>query len=363
VSESRQRWVVAMSGGVDSSVAAALLAQTREVVGITMDLGGTPDDAQPRRPGRCCGLPDAEDARGVARTLGIRHYTVNYRESFKRHVIDPFVADYREGRTPIPCIACNRVMKFDLLLARAEQLGAAGLATGHYARIAPTPAGAPSLWRAVDRDKDQTYFLFDTPRHALERLEFPLGGLTKPEVREIAREFALDTAEKPESQGICFIPDGDVRAALQRLEPQAPRSPGPILARDGAQLGEHSGAIGYTLGQRRGLGLSGGPWYVVEIRAAANELVVDRGHALLRSRVEVRDAVWSDEQPTASGEEVRVQVRHRQPAAEATLLRSCDRMELRFREPVWAAAPGQAAVVYDEADQRVLGGGWIAASA
>ena len=358
-----QRWLVAMSGGVDSSVAAALLVRSgRDVIGVTMDLGPpvTPMAAPASK--RCCGLPDADDARAVARTLGIRHYTANFREPFREAVIEPFVAEYAAGRTPIPCIACNRVLKFDLLLKRASQLGAEGVATGHYARLAPGPDGEPALWRPLDRDKDQTYFLFDTPREALPRLDFPLGSLTKSQVREVARSLDLVTADKPESQGICFIPDGDVRGALQRLGSEVPPRPGPILDREGRQLGEHPGATGYTQGQRRGLGLAGGPWYVVEVRPARNELIVDRESALWRGELVMRGALWRD--GGAPEGEVRVQVRHRNRAAPARVKPGSDgSLRVCFEEPVRAPAPGQAAVVYDESDERLLGGGWIAASA
>ena len=349
-----------MSGGVDSSVAAALLAQQGgDVVGITMDLGLPGTEV---RSGRCCGLPDAEDARAVARRLGIRHYTANYRDAFQSRVIAPFVGEYAAGRTPIPCIACNRELKFDLLLKRARKLGAEGVATGHYARVAPGPDGAPAIWRPVDRDKDQTYFLFDTPPASLPRLQFPLGSLTKSQVRDLARSLDLVTAEKPESQDICFIPDGDLRGALRRLAPEIAPRPGKIVDRDGRQLGEHPGATGYTPGQRRGLGLAGGPWYVVEVRTLANELVVDRESALWRGEVRLRGVLWRD--GACPSGEVRVQVRHRHRAAAARAKPGPERTaRLCFDEPVRSPAPGQAAVVYDAADERLLGGGWIAGSA
>ena len=358
-----ERWLVAMSGGVDSSVAAAILARAgHEVVGVTMDLGeGSARDFVPRSAKKCCGLPDAEDARDVARSLGIRHYTANYRDEFRAAVIEPFAAEYAAGRTPIPCIACNRVLKFDLLGRRAEALGARGVATGHYARIAQAPDGGMGLFRPRDRDKDQTYFLFDLPREALDRVAFPLGELEKSEVRTLARELGLITAEKPESQGICFVPDGDVRAALARLLPDATPAPGPITTVDGTELGTHTGAIGHTPGQRRGLGLSGGPWYVREVRPAENRVVVDRARALESRRVRVRDVSWLDGS-TPSGP-VRVAVRHRHKAVSAEIDAGPDgAAEIRFASAVWAPAPGQAAVVYDEADERLLGGGWITGS-
>ena len=355
-----ERWLVAMSGGVDSSVAAALLARAgHEIVGVTMDLGeGSARDFVPRSAKKCCGLPDAEDARDVARTLGIRHYTANYRDEFRAAVIEPFAAEYAAGRTPIPCIACNRVLKFDLLLRRAEALGARGVATGHYARIAPAPDGGLGLFRPRDREKDQTYFLFDLPRATLERVAFPLGDLEKREVRALARELGLVTAEKPESQGICFIPDGDVRAALARLRPDSSPAPGPITAADGSELGTHAGAVGYTPGQRRGLGLSGGPWYVREVRPDENRLIVARADALAARSVLLRDASWLDGAPPTGPVRVAVRHRHKSVLAEVRAEPACA-LEICFATPVWAPAPGQAAVVYDEADDRLLGGGWI----
>ncbi len=355
-----ERWLVAMSGGVDSSVAAALLARAgHEVVGVTMDLGeGSARDVAPRGGKKCCGLPDAEDARDVAETLGIRHYTANYRDEFRAAVIEPFAAGYEAGLTPIPCIACNRVLKFDLLLRRADALGARGVATGHYARIAPAPDGGLGLFRPRDREKDQTYFLFDLPRSTLGRVAFPLGELEKAEVRALARSLGLATAEKPESQGICFVPDGDVRSALARLRPDAARVPGPIVTPDGTEVGRHEGAVGFTPGQRRGLRLSSGPWYVSEVDPAQNRLVVARAGALQARGVRVRDARWLDGASPSGA--VRVAVRHRHRTVSAEIGASDDgSAEIRFAEPVWAPAPGQAAVVYDAADDRVLGGGWI----
>ena len=357
-----ERWLVAMSGGVDSSVAAALLARAgHEVVGVTMDLGQGLG-GQPLASGgkRCCGLPDAEDAREVAATLGIRHYTANYRDEFRAAVVEPFADAYTAGRTPIPCVACNRVLKFDLLLRRAEALGARGVATGHYARIAPAPDGGPGLFRPRDRAKDQTYFLFDVVRAALDRIAFPLGGLEKAEVRALARELGLVTAEKPESVGICFVPDGDVRSALDRLRPDAKRTPGPIATRDGAVLGEHGGAAGYTPGQRQGLGLSGGPWYVAEVRTAENTLVVARAAELESRSALLENVSWLDGAPPDAP--VRAAVRYRHKTVSARVHPDGrGGAELRFAEPVWAPAPGQAAVVYGADDERVLGGGWIAA--
>jgi len=306
------RVVVALSGGVDSSVAAAMLAGAgREVVGITLALAG---DAS-----RCCSLDDAEDARRVAERLGVRFYVANYRERFRSEVIEAFADDYLAGRTPIPCVACNQRFKFRHLMERAAALGAERVATGHYARIdRGGPGGSFRLLRGVDAAKDQSYYLFDLSQEQLSRIEFPLGGLTKPEVRERARALGLRTAEKPESQEICFVPDGDYAGVVESLRPDALPGEGEIVDEEGRVLGRHGGIHRFTVGQRRGLRLSSDrKRYVKRIDAARNRVVVSEAAGL-----------------GAGGARV------------------------RFDAPVRAVAPGQAAVFYD--GDAVLGGGWIA---
>jgi tRNA-specific 2-thiouridylase len=353
----RERVVVAMSGGVDSSLAAALLVeQGHEVVGITLALAG---DAS-----RCCSLADAEDARRVAERLGIRFYVANYRERFRREVIEAWADDYLAGRTPIPCVACNQRFKFHHLMERAAALGAGRVATGHYARLErEAGTGALRLLRGRDRGKDQSYYLFDLGPEQLARIEFPLGGLTKQEVRERARALGLNTADKPESQEICFVPDGDYARVVEAVRPGRLPGPGEIVDESGRRLGSHPGIHHFTVGQRRGLGLSADRrLYVKRIEAAGNRVVVSELEGLGVRSVRLERVSWIAGEAPAEPLHARVQVRYRHEGALAKVEPAAAAGAwLRFEEPVRAVAPGQAAVFYGgEPADVVLGGGWIA---
>lgn len=352
---------MAMSGGVDSSVAAALLVEAgHEVVGVTMKTFCY--DATPGPTRTCCGLDGILDAQQVAHRLGIEHYVFDVEEAFTRDVMDDFVAEYARGRTPNPCVRCNATTKFRDLLRRGAALGCDAIATGHYVRI-EHPEGMPSrLLRGADAQKDQAYFLWELPPELLPQLRFPLGALDKPRVRALARERGLVTAEKPESQEICFIPDGDYRSFLgKRLAPRHPAlEPGPIVTVGGEQVGEHRGYAGFTVGQRKGLG--GGfsdPLYVVEVRPESREVVVGPRESLDRAGAEVEGLHWiAPDRPPTPGMEVGVQIRHRAGSVAASLERvEGDRVRLRFRDPQRAVTPGQSAVFFE--GERVLGGGRI----
>jgi tRNA-specific 2-thiouridylase len=354
VAERRERVVVAMSGGVDSSVAAALLLeQGHEVVGITMHLAGGAS--------RCCSLDDADDARRVAERLGIRFYVANYTDRFRNEVMLPFADDYLAGRTPIPCIACNRRFKFHHLLERAQALGAARVATGHYARVEVDPtSGERRLRTAVDVSKDQSYFLFDLDQAQLSRTLFPLGEMQKHEVRERARTLGLATAEKPESQEICFVPDGNYARVVEALRPEALPGPGEIVSEAGRVLGRHAGIHHFTVGQRRGLGVAAGErMYVTRIDAATNRVIVGELDALLAPEAALTRVSWVAGTAPRVAVEARVRIRHRHEGAEAMIVADdAGGARVRFREAVRAIAPGQAAVFYQ--GDHVLGGGWIA---
>lgn len=347
------RVLVAMSGGVDSSVAAALLhAQGYDVVGATMKLFCY-GDVVPDKP--CCSLDSINDARRICESLGVPHYVLNLESAFGHDVVDNFVQEYSAGRTPIPCVRCNTFTKFRDLLRKADAIDAQYIATGHYARVLD---GA--LHRGVDGSKDQTYFLWGIDRSVVQRMLLPVGHQTKAETREVARSLGLIVADKVESQDICFVPDGDhTKIIRQRLGADAPAlARGPILLADGRVVGEHEGYARYTIGQRRGVpGGFAEPMFVVAIRPDQRAVVIGPRDALLGRGVVARELNWLVD-PPAVGAKVQVQVRHRAPAAAGEIIRlDADEIELALDEPVSAITPGQSLVLYD--GSRVLGGGFI----
>ncbi len=371
------RIAVAMSGGVDSSVAALLLArQGAEVVGVSMHLWDHDRDGAGAGEGRCCTLDDLRTARRAAEAIGVAHYTLDLRERFLETVVRPFVSAYLSGETPVPCLACNTDVKFDALFRRARALGCEAVATGHYARIETDPAsGEARLLKARDLGKDQTYFLYDLTPGQISIARFPLGELLKSDVREIAREAGLPNWDKPDSQEICFVPAADGPAGFIRREAEAlgfalpghPAAlPGPVVRVDGTELGTHPGTMGFTVGQRRGLGVAAGEaLYVVGIEAGERRLVVGGDSEVLSREVHLRAVNFLVPAPEG---EVRVlaRIRSRHPDVPALLVpeepgvRRGGRARLLFDDPVRAAAPGQAAVFYDpERPERLLGGGLI----
>lgn len=341
------RIAVAMSGGVDSSVAAALLLEGGvEVVGLTMKLW---DDS------RCCSLTDADDARAVARILKIPHYVVDAREQFERDVITPFVEEWRAGRTPSPCVQCNRRLKFGWLLERARVLGCEGLATGHYARVERDAAGRPILLRGADRGKDQSYFVVPESREVLERLRFPLGGYSKEEIRRMAEARGLPVAGKPDSQDLCFLPEGGLAEFLD--DKLGPDAPGSVVDVSGARLGGHSGMRNYTLGQRKGLGIaSKAPLYVVGKRAETREVVLGPREMAMHGSFTVTDAAWLADLP-GSRFACAVRTRSTGQLTECEVETSGGSASVILSKPQFAVTPGQFAVFYD--GDLVLGGGWI----
>ncbi len=364
---------VAMSGGVDSSTVAAMLrAEGRNVIGLTMQLWnqrrlagheGMPESVQ----GRCCSIDDVYDARRVAETLGIPYYVVNHEERFERDVVRPFVEEYLAGRTPIPCSLCNNHLKFDQLLIVARQIGADKVATGHYAQVVyDEQVNRWLLKRPADKSKDQTYFLFGLTQEQLSRTLFPLGGMTKPEVRELARQHNLVIAGKPDSQEICFVPGGDYKRFLEAYLSEQGNTPddvaGEMVTTDGKVIGEHAGVHNFTVGQRKGLGVAtGSPLYVIQINNDTRQVVVGKDDELYSRTLRARrvNLISTDELREPMGVAVKIRHKH-QPAPAVIESTGPDEVRVTFDEPQRAITPGQAAVFYD--GDLVVGGGWIESS-
>lgn len=356
------RVVVAMSGGVDSSCVAAMLHEEGyEVIGITLQLYD--HGVAVGKKGACCAGQDIHDARKVCDTLGIPHYVLNYESKFRQSVIDDFVETYLAGETPIPCVRCNQTVKFKDLLQTAQDLNADVMATGHYVQRVDAN-GRAELHCGADADKDQSYFLFATTQEQLDFLRFPLGGMQKEQTRALAQKYGLLVADKPDSQDICFVPNGDYASVIAKIRPDA-QEPGEIVHIDGTVMGAHRGIIHYTVGQRRGLNIGGTaePLYVVKIDAAKKRVIVGPKEALNKTRFAIKSVNWLDgAKLPAKTDEIRVKVRSAQPPIPAIAYGGANgEAEIELLQPYRGIAPGQACVLYD--GNRVLGGGWITRSA
>lgn len=354
------RVVVAMSGGVDSSVTAALLHELGyEVIGITLQLYDHGEAIQKK--GACCAGQDIRDARRVSEMLGIPHYVLDYESRFKDAVMEDFADSYIRGETPIPCVKCNQTVKFRDLLTSSKDLGADCMATGHYIRsiMGEDEKSPRQLLAGVDARKDQSYFLFATTQDQVDYLRFPLGGLHKDTVRDLASRYGLIVANKPDSQDICFVPNGNYAGVVERLRPGASR-PGDIIDMEGNVLGQHKGIIHYTIGQRRGLNIGGteNPLYVIKVVADKHQVIVGPKEALKTSEMQVKDVNWIGPEVGEEGRRANVKIRSTQGGVDGTFYASGNQKgRVVFHDPEFGVSPGQAAVFYD--GERVLGGGWI----